>query len=151
MPPGTRRPDGRFPSRLRLSRLLAWLLPSRCFGCGRPLGGYQHAGACSACWADLRLLPAPVCPVCALPAALPATNPGRAAPLRCLRCERRRPPACERVLALVVYDDLARRFLLRAKLGGRPELLDPLGGQLSRMLELDGVADEGELGLTDPG
>lgn len=41
------------------------------------------------------------------------------------------PGELEGVLAAVEYDDVARRFLLRAKLGQRPELLDPLARQLA--------------------
>jgi predicted amidophosphoribosyltransferase len=36
--------------------------------------------------------------------------------------------------AAVVYDELARAFLLRAKLGRRPELLEPLGRFLAQAL-----------------
>jgi predicted amidophosphoribosyltransferase len=52
-----------------------------------------------------------------------------------------RPAAVDRVRPAVAYDALARSFLLRAKLGGRPELLRPLGEQLARVLELSGFAD----------
>jgi predicted amidophosphoribosyltransferase len=38
------------------------------------------------------------------------------------------------VRGAVVYDAVARRFLLRAKLGRHPELLRPLGDQLSAVV-----------------
>jgi predicted amidophosphoribosyltransferase len=41
------------------------------------------------------------------------------------------------VRAAFVYDDLARAFLLRAKLGGRRELLEPLGRQLASLVALE--------------
>jgi len=47
-------------------------------------------------------------------------------------------PAADAVRAAVVYDPIARAFLLRAKLGGRSELLRPLGLQLARILESTG-------------
>jgi predicted amidophosphoribosyltransferase len=50
-----------------------------------------------------------------------------------------RPRALDLVRPAVVYDDLARSFLLRAKLGGRCELLRPLGDQLARVLEITGL------------
>jgi predicted amidophosphoribosyltransferase len=59
---------------------------------------------------------------------------------RCAACILR-PPAADAVRAVVVYDDVARAFLLRAKLGRRPELLDPLGLQLSRAMEVSRWAD----------
>jgi predicted amidophosphoribosyltransferase len=40
----------------------------------------------------------------------------------------------------VTYEKLARRFLLRAKLGSRPELLAALGGHLARVVEIEGLA-----------
>jgi predicted amidophosphoribosyltransferase len=40
----------------------------------------------------------------------------------------------------MTFDDLARRFLLRGKLGARPELLAPLGLQLARALEIEQFA-----------
>ncbi len=51
------------------------------------------------------------------------------------------PPATDEVRAVVAYDSPARAFLLRAKLGGRRELLEPLGQQLATMLEGARVAD----------
>jgi predicted amidophosphoribosyltransferase len=39
---------------------------------------------------------------------------------------------------VVAYDDTARSFLLRAKLGRRPELLSSMGRQLARALEVVG-------------
>jgi len=41
---------------------------------------------------------------------------------------------------VVAYERIARAFLLRAKLGGRCELLQPLGMQLARTLESTGFA-----------
>jgi len=134
-PPGHVRATRRTLGGRLLSPFLSWLLPSRCFGCGDPLGRLQRLGACAACWDDLRLLEPPCCPGCGLPAP-PSTDRRSAAGGRCSACIGR-PPACDRVRALMTYDDLARRFLLRAKLGARPELLGPLGLQLARILEIE--------------
>jgi len=41
----------------------------------------------------------------------------------------------------VAYDTHARRFLLRAKDGHRPELLVPLAGQLAAAVSISGVAE----------
>lgn len=40
----------------------------------------------------------------------------------------------------MVYDDVARRFLLRAKLSSRPELLVPFGRQLAAAVRASGIA-----------
>jgi predicted amidophosphoribosyltransferase len=50
------------------------------------------------------------------------------------------PRAIDSVRAAVIYDRLAAKFLLRAKLGSRPELLRTLGGQLARLLEAEDLA-----------
>jgi predicted amidophosphoribosyltransferase len=47
-----------------------------------------------------------------------------------------RPPAVDAVVGAVLYDEHARRFLLRAKLGGRPELLQPLALQLAAVVRM---------------
>jgi predicted amidophosphoribosyltransferase len=116
------------------------LLPTRCFACDEPLGRFQRSGACAGCWADLELLAAPFCSGCGLPAEeLSAT--GDRQPARCPSCARR-PPAIDRVRALVIYENLARRFLLRAKLGSRPEILEELGRHLARVVEIEGLAED---------
>ena len=132
------RQSGLFTKRRRLIDLLAWLLPTRCFACGEPLGRLQQSGACAGCWADLVLLETPFCPGCGLPVDgwRLSADP---LPARCDSCERH-PPAFERVRPLVTYEGLARRFLLRAKLGCYPELLGVLGRQLARLVEIEGLA-----------
>jgi predicted amidophosphoribosyltransferase len=45
----------------------------------------------------------------------------------------------------VAYDAHARGFLLRAKLGCRPELLELLGRQLTRLVEIEGFAADGSV------
>jgi len=133
-----RQPDLTAERRL-LRDLLAWLLPTRCFACGEPLGRLQHSGACAGCWADLVLLETPFCPGCGLP--IPGQPlPAEASPARCDACAGR-PRAFDRVRPLVTYESLARRFLLRAKLGSYPELLRILGLHLARVVEIEGLAD----------
>jgi len=120
--------------------LLAFALPADCFGCGKPLGPVQLKGACPACWSSLPILKPPCCPGCGLPR--PATTDLLGPALgRCATCVLSRP-AIDTVRAAVVYDSLARRFLLRAKLGSWPELLEPLGHQLARVVDAEGFADD---------
>jgi predicted amidophosphoribosyltransferase len=109
--------------------LLGFLLPTSCFGCGLPLGRFQLRGACLDCWSALRFLRPPVCPGCGMPRS-PQTDLAGPARGRCAACLVDSPPV-ETVRAAVVYDESARRFLLRAKLGRRPELLRTLGLQLA--------------------
>jgi predicted amidophosphoribosyltransferase len=122
--------------RAALYPVLAFVLPSTCFACKRPLGPLQRLGACADCWAGLRALRGPVCGGCGLPRpeSTDLLGPARG---RCAACLLE-PPAADVVRAAVAYDDLARAFLLRAKLGGRPELLRLLGLQLSRMVTFSG-------------
>ncbi len=128
---------------------LALLLPTDCFGCGRDLGPLQYLGACPGCWCSLRPPRAPVCVECALP--LPAgTDLEGPAAGRCARCVIGPRLRCGRVRAAVPYDELARRFMLRAKLGRRRELLAPLGRQLARVLAHGGLAREADAVVAVP-
>jgi len=110
-------------------QLLDFVLPSDCFACGQPLGALQHLGACAGCWSGFARLRGPLCDGCGLPRAAGTDLLG---PMgrRCVGCLLR-PPESDAVHAVVVYDRHARRFLLRAKLGRRRELLSPLGDQLA--------------------
>ncbi len=114
------------------------LFPSRCFGCGGPLPRVQLLGACLTCWGQLAGCGVRRCDRCALPlpAGVTSSGPARACCARCVV----RPPPFERAVAAVTYDAHARRFLLRAKDGRRPELLRPLAGQLAAALSISGAA-----------
>jgi predicted amidophosphoribosyltransferase len=118
---------------LRLGKLARWkallplehfVLPSACFVCGEALTLPHRMGACLACWDRFRPLAPPLCTGCGLPRTVASDLAGPARG-RCAACivSPREP---DRVRAAVAYDELARRFLLRAKLGIRPELLRPL-------------------------
>jgi len=120
------------------------LLPSRCFACGRSLPRVQLLGACMACWTSLACGSHPRCHRCALRLPNGAADDGPAGGC-CARCALR-PLPFDRAVAAVDYDANARRFLLRAKNGHRPEVLRPLAGQLaaavflSRLVEgIDGI------------
>jgi predicted amidophosphoribosyltransferase len=119
--------------------LLDFLLPAACFGCGRPLGLHWHLGACPECWSALPLA-GPCCPGCGLPHAAASDLLGRPG-ARCARC-RLTPRPVGRVHTVTVYEGIARAFLLRAKLGRRPELLAALGAQLARVLAAGGAGSE---------
>ena len=140
-------PRARPPRLVRLGRrvhrglvypLLSFALPSICFACHAALGPLQRLGACAECWAGLRILKPPLCCGCGLPraAGTDLLGPARG---RCASCVLDRPVA-DSVRAVVAYDRVGRAFLLRAKLGGRSELLRPLGLQLARTLESTGFA-----------
>jgi len=115
------------------------LFPSSCFACGSPLPRVQLLGACTACWASLSCGPRPRCSRCALPLPERAVDDGPARGC-CARCAIR-PLPFDRAIAAVDYDDRARRFLLRAKNGLRPEVFRPLAGQLAAAVAISGIAD----------
>lgn len=118
---------------------MAFALPSRCFGCEARLGPDQHLGACLNCWSAFRVLVPPLCDLCGQPRP-PATDLLGPARGRCAACliEHR---AADAVRGAVAYDGLARRFLLRAKLGGRRELFGPLARHLVQVLRVSSIAD----------
>jgi predicted amidophosphoribosyltransferase len=118
--------------------LLDFVLPTDCFCCERRLGPVQRLGACPSCWSALRPHPGPCCPSCGLSVAAGTDLTGPAGG-RCAACVLH-PFELDGLCSAVAYDEPARRFLLRAKLGGRPELLVPLGEQLARTIERSGLA-----------
>ena len=133
-PPGLARLATRW-----LGEAAVLLFPSRCFVCERPLPRVQLLGACTVCWASLSRGPGGRCDRCALPLPDGAVVDGPARG-RCARCAIR-PLPFDRAIAAVVYDASARRFLLRAKNGHRPEILRPLAGQLAAAVLISGMAD----------
>ncbi len=121
-----------------LSPLLQFAFPTDCFGCGEPLGRLQHLGACSSCWSALKPLEPPLCSSCALPRPLATDLLGPAVGL-CAPCMLS-PSAADMVRAAVAYDALARRFVLRVKLGRRRGLLGPMAERLLLTVRASGVA-----------
>jgi len=136
-------PPGRSARRAAraLARLVVHLFPSRCFACDRPLPFEQLHGACAVCWAALSVAPVDRCPRCAIPVA--------ASGRECLECVIR-PLPIDRIVAALSYDALARRFLLRAKGGGRPEILRDLGAQLAAAVAISGIAEGVDLVVPVP-
>jgi len=122
-----------------LGEAAVWLLPSRCFACGRPLPRVQLVGACLTCWSSLSRSPHLRCRRCALRLPFGAADDGPAGGC-CARCAIR-PLPFDRAVAAVDYDANARRFLLRAKNGHRPEVLRPLAEQLAAAVFLSRLAD----------
>ena len=135
------RPAARRAERRLLHPLLDFVLPTDCFCCGEPIDVHARHEACSRCWAELRPLPRPACSGCGLPApaATDLAGPGRG---RCAPCQRS-PRAVDGVRAVVVSDARARAFVLRAKMGGRPELLRALGDLAAADLRASGLAAPG--------
>lgn len=122
--------------RTALHPLLDFLFPSACFACHRSLGEHQRHGACLHCWSDFKILRPPLCSGCGLPRpeGTDLIGPARG---RCAACILQ-PPPVDGVRAVVAYDALARSFVLRAKLGRRPELLAHVGRLMSLVLEHTG-------------
>ncbi|MCP3981329.1 MAG: ComF family protein [bacterium] len=114
---------------------LDFLFPTDCFGCGRALRCPQQCGACTDCWAGFSPIRLP-CPACGLPRP-PGTDLLGPALGRCATCLLS-SPAFDGVRAAVLYDERARRFLLRAKLGKVRGLLRPLGLRLAAVVRSAG-------------
>lgn len=116
------------PAARPVDRLVHWLLPALCLGCGRPLPvSGSTLGLCEGCRGRLRPLSgaAGTCPTCARP--LPGRAAGsagrQAACGRCLAA----PPACERLLALWRYEPPLDAVIAALKF----RRLDYLGGHLA--------------------
>ena len=131
------------PPRLWAGPLLTVLLPTPCFACGERLGTVQRLGACPTCWSGLRPLPGPLCRTCAWPIS-PLSASFGAAMNRCGSCATGQP-VLDAATALVRYDALARRFLLRGKVGLRREILGALGSHLAERVIRDGLVSTATL------
>jgi ComF family protein len=81
----------------------------------------------------------PTCLRCALPLPPHAHGGGPSAGC-CARCVVR-PLPLEQTVAAVMYETVARRFLLRAKVHGRAEILAPLGAQLAVVVTAGGLIE----------
>lgn len=124
-----------------LHPLLDFALPTDCFCCDEPIDPFGRHGACTRCWTGLRPLPRPACPGCGLPSAT-ATDLAGPARGRCAACQRSARDI-DAVRAVVVYDARARAFVLRAKIGRRPELLRALADLAAADLRASGLARPG--------
>jgi predicted amidophosphoribosyltransferase len=127
---------------------LDFILPSACFVCGSPLGRWQHLGACASCWSGLEPLRSPLCVGCGLPApsGTDLHGPARGLCGRCLVSS----SLLDGVRAAVVYDGVARSFLLRAKLGRRRELMLPLARRLAAAVRAAGLQQGCDLAVPVP-
>jgi len=129
--PGTVRPQS--ASRIaamkaalgRLGRgLIDNVYPPGCLHCGAHLATSDTL--CPACWARLRPISRPYCPVLGLPFEI---DPGPE--VRCAEAIAE-PPPFDRARAAVIYDDLARALVSRLKFGDRTELARFCGRFMAR-------------------
>jgi len=94
--------------------LLDLIYPPGCAACNAPLAGAQ--GLCSQCFADLRQISAPLCPVLGIPFETDLGPETRSAEALA------DPPPFARARAAVAYSAVAGRLVSRLKYGDRPEL-----------------------------
>ena len=118
------------------SNLLQSLLPGACALCG---ASGADAGLCAGCRADLPLLPAQHCPVCATP------NSGSVCGA-CLAA----PPAFDRVVAAYVYAFPVDAMIQALKYRGQLAFAPVLAQALSERVSLAGAAPRPELLLPMP-
>lgn len=116
----------------------AALFPCPCFVCGRPLPAVQSSGACPHCWGSLDPALPPWCRSCGL--SLPPSADSDEPTLLCGPCLLDPLPVTA-ACAAVVYERVARRFVLQGKEGDRPELLRRLGFHLETTARVAGVLD----------
>lgn len=130
------RPRLRWTAHRRLvAPLLRAALPTPCAVCLIPLGTRQLHGVCLGCWSRIRPIGGHPCPGCGAPGT--EASP----PVPCGGCLLA-PPLFDACRAATVYGGAARAILLRAKLGGRHEILRVLGWQLALSLRIAAL-DEG--------
>ena len=89
------------------------VLPPRCLGCGTMVAAV--GSLCAACWEAVDFLGPPQCASCGMPFAYDL-----GADALCGRCASR-PPAFDRVRAVMRYGDVARHLVLNFKHGDRTD------------------------------
>lgn len=90
------------------------LYPPLCLNCGAAVAGAQ--ALCGTCFAQLRPISAPYCPVLGLPFEVPLGPDARSAEAIA------DPPPFDRARSAVVYNEVARKLVSRLKYGDRPEI-----------------------------
>ena len=94
--------------------VLDTLYPPLCLACEAPVAD-AHA-LCPSCFAQLRAITAPLCPVLGIPFEVSLGPEARSAEAIA------DPPPFDRARAAVIYNDVARTIVSRLKYGDRPEL-----------------------------
>ncbi len=109
--------------------LLDLVYPPTCLDCGAPTAA--HAALCPRCFAALRPITRPWCPVLGLPFEVSIGPDARSAEAIA------DPPPFDRARSAVLYNEVARAIVSRLKYGDRPELAEfcarlmhPVGAEL---------------------
>ncbi|MEK9501082.1 ComF family protein [Gemmatimonadota bacterium DH-20] len=124
-----------------MNRLLRFLLPLRCLGCGVPISdppaGEAEPALCLDCRLALAEPPAPRCPRCDLP-----RGTGRLRPEFCAQCDDW-PPIVRRAVAGVVLRPPADALVQSLKYAGWRRAAEPMAERIARRLvafpELEGA------------
>ncbi len=98
------------------SALLDLVYPPTCLDCGAPTA--SHAALCPRCFASLRPISRPWCPVLGLPFEVSLGPETRSAAAIA------DPPPFDRARSAVLYNEVARAIVSRLKYGDRPELAE---------------------------
>jgi ComF family protein len=98
------------------SALLDLVYPPTCLDCGAPIA--SHAALCPHCFAGLRPITRPWCPVLGLPFEVSLGPDARSAEAIA------DPPPFDRARSAVRYNEVARAIVSRLKYGDRPELAE---------------------------
>jgi ComF family protein len=98
------------------SALLDLVYPPTCLDCGAPIA--SHAALCPRCFAGLRPITRPWCPVLGLPFEVSLGPDARSAEAIA------DPPPFDRARSAVRYNEVARAIVSRLKYGDRPELAE---------------------------
>jgi ComF family protein len=115
----------------RLDRLVDWLYPPRCRGCGGRIHGRDAECFCAACWRQILLIAHPLCRVCGRPFPDASGDDHICGP--CLS----RPPAFTQARAWACYpreeaaEHPLRQAIQRFKYGRKVSLGKPLGRVLA--------------------
>lgn len=100
------------------------VLPPTCPGCGRSVGD-SHA-LCARCWASIRFIEPPLCPVYGTPFAIDLGEGALSAEALA------DPPPFRRARSAAVYGDVVRRLVHQLKYHDRPDLAQTMAAAMNR-------------------
>ena len=112
-----------------------FILPPRCPLCRQRVD--QQGSLCGPCWSKLVPLSDPACAICDFPFEVDfgsfSQQVGEQSKTLCASCQRQ-PPALDRILTALAYDDASKEMILKFKHGRKHALARPLARlMLSRL------------------
>lgn len=100
-----------------VQKILDLLIPPRCISCGESVEADHQV--CSPCWRDMTFITEPFCQTCGYPLEWGLSDDSKH--LQCVSCHKH-PPFYDQARSVFVYNEAAKKLLLRFKHGDATHL-----------------------------